>query len=84
MVSKKYLASTTFFYSAAIKVNLYKYTVLLRTLEKIHNNVLHIQIVYEAKKYQSCTHGAATALPVPYQPTPSISLTMNKCQAAKN
>ena len=42
-----------------------------------------LRFVYEAKKYQSCTHGAATALPVPYQLTPSISLTMNKCQAAK-
>ena len=45
-----------------------------------HQCAVDSSLYMKQGKYLSYTHGAAAALLAPYLPTPSISLTANKCQ----
>jgi hypothetical protein len=55
---------------------------LTQNIKKTHKIATDSSSYMKQRKYPSCTHGAGAALLAPYQPIPSISLIMNKCQAA--
>jgi hypothetical protein len=86
MEAKQYLACTKFCCSGTTEYAFEQYTtvksysIYSEHRKDAHQCTVDSSLYVKQTKYLSYTHGAAAALLALYLPTPSISLTANKCQ----